>query len=146
MACPHSTAAEVSSSGRRRVLEGLHVLVVDDEDGPRELFRDVLELAGAHVSVAASARAALAVVERDVPDVLVTDIMMPGQDGYWLINAVRNFREASGRRHPRALALTGDGRRHPRARAVAAGFDAQLSKPVGIETLCEAVARLAGRY
>jgi len=145
MACPHSIAAEVSSR-RKGVLDGLHVLVVDDEEDPRELFRDVLELAGAHVSVAASAREALAIVEREVPDVLVTDIMMPNEDGYWLIDAVRALRESTGRRHPRALALTGGGRTHPRARAVAAGFDAQLGKPIGIETLCEAVARLAGRY
>jgi CheY-like chemotaxis protein len=144
MACPQSAAAEVSR--RKGVLDGVHVLVVDDEEDPRELFRDVLELAGAHVSVADSARAALAIVERDVPDVLVTDIMMPNEDGYWLIDAVRAFRATTGRRHPRALALTGGGRTHPRARAVTAGFDVQLSKPIGIETLCEAVARLAGRY
>src|SRR6266850_1938290 len=104
--------------GRRPMnclLDGVHVLVVDDEEDPRELFRDVLELAGARVSVAASARAALAAIEREVPDVLVSDIMMPSEDGYWLINAVREFRHATGRRHPKALALTGDGRRHSRS-------------------------------
>ena len=128
------------------LLDGVHVLVVDDEEDPRELFRDVLELAGARVSVAASARAALAAIEREVPDVLVSDIMMPSEDGYWLINAVREFRHATGRRHPKALALTGDGRRHSRSHTLDAGFDAQLSKPIGVDTLCGAVARLAGRF
>jgi CheY-like chemotaxis protein len=145
MAGPHSAAHDVST-GRRALLHGVHVLVVDDDEDPRELFRDVLELAGARVSVAASARAALAAIERDVPDIVVSDIMMPNEDGYWLIDAVRAFRGVTGRRHPRALALTGDGRRHSRARTLAAGFDAQLSKPIGVDTLCEAVARLAGRY
>ena len=145
MACVN---APVHGAGaeRRGLLDGVHVLVVDDEDDPRELFRDVLELAGARVSVASSARAALAEIERQVPDVLVSDIMMPNEDGYWLIKAVRAIREQTGRRHPRALAITGDRWRHSRTRAVDAGFDAELCKPIGIEALCEAVARLAGRY
>jgi len=145
MACANASAHDAGAE-RRGLLDGVHVLVVDDEDDPRELFRDVLELAGAHVSVASSARAALAAIEDHVPDVLVTDIMMPSEDGYWLIEAVRAIRDATGRRHPRALAITGDRWRHPRSRAVDAGFDAELTKPIGIETLCETVARLAGRY
>src|SRR5205823_1700535 len=73
----------------KRPLDGVHVLVVDDERDPRELFRDVLVLAGARVTMAASARDALAAIEHDPPEVLVSDIMMPGEDGYWLIDAVR---------------------------------------------------------
>jgi hypothetical protein len=67
----------------------LHVVVVDDEEGPRALFSDILAMVGARVTVASSAREALAIIERDRPDVLVSDIMMPGEDGYWLIKAVR---------------------------------------------------------
>jgi CheY-like chemotaxis protein len=138
-------AARPATRDPRELLHGLHVLIADDEEGPRELFRDVLEIAGARVTVAASARAALAAIERDVPDVLVSDIMMPGEDGYWLIEAVRAL-PTEGRRRLRALAITGDPRHHSRERVRAAGFDAHLSKPVGVDILCVAVARLAGRF
>jgi CheY-like chemotaxis protein len=125
------------------ILEGVLVVVVDDEDDPRALFRDVLELAGARVTVASSARAALEAIEREMPDVLVSDIMMPDEDGYWLINAVRALPSGTGR--PRALAITGDPRRNSRDQVLRAGYDAHLSKPVGVDVLCAAVARLAGR-
>lgn len=125
-------------------LDGVHIVVVDDEEDPRALFRDVLEEAGARVTAASSARDALAVIERDSPDVLVSDIMMPNEDGYWLIDAVRAL-PSKGRRCPRALAITGDPQRHSWGRVRAAGFDAHLSKPVGVDVLCSEVARLAAR-
>jgi CheY-like chemotaxis protein len=125
-------------------LEGVHVVVVDDDHDARMLFCDVLELAGARVTTASSARAALAAIEREVPDVLVSDIMMPIEDGYWLIQAVREL-PLRGHRRPRALALTGDFTRHPRDRALRAGYDAHLGKPVSVDVLCAAVARLAAR-
>jgi len=126
-------------------LHGLHVLVVDDEQSPRELFRDVLALAGARVTVAASARQALAVIERDVPDVLVSDIMMPGEDGYWLIENVHTRAKSNGGGRPRAVAVTGDPVKHSRDRALRAGFDAHLGKPVDVDVLQATVGRLAGR-
>ena len=125
-------------------LDGIRVVVVDDEEGPRTLFREVLALEGAQVTAVSSAREALAAIQRDLPDVLVSDITMPNEDGYWLIAAVTALQLAHGR--PRALALTGDSRRHSRLRVFGAGFHAHLSKPVGTETLCETVARLAGRF
>jgi CheY-like chemotaxis protein len=128
-----------------RLLDGVHVLVVDDEALPRALFHDVLELAGARVTVAASAREALESIERDVPDVVVSDIMMPHQDGYWLIAALQAVRARTGGR-PRAVAITGDPRRHSPERTRQAGFDAHLTKPMGVDELSAAVASLAGRF
>jgi CheY-like chemotaxis protein len=126
------------------VLKGVRVVVVDDEDDPRALFSEVLEMAGARVAVASSAREALALIEREVPDVLVSDIMMPGEDGYWLIKAVRLL-QSEGSRRIRALAITGDPVLHARDRVLRAGYDAHIGKPMGVDALCALVARLAGR-
>ena len=89
-------------------LEGIRVVVVDDEDGPRTLFRVVLELQGSQVTAVSSARDALDAMKREIPDVLVSDIMMPNEDGYWLIAAVAALRLTHGR--PRALARFAAGR------------------------------------
>jgi len=118
------------------------VLVVDDDAGPRQLFRDVLEVAGARVTVAPSARLALAAIQCEVPDVLVSDIMMPEQDGYWLIRAVRGLASEHGGRIP-ALAITGDPGQHTPERALAEGFNAHLPKPFNVRELAATVARLA---
>ena len=144
MVCLDSAPLDAPPNSRG-LLDGIHVLVVDDEPDPRALFRDVLEEAGARVTAVPSAREAIAAMERELPDVLVSDIMMPNEDGYWLIEAVRALRRDGGRR-PRALAITGDSRRHSRTRVLTAGYDAHLGKPVGVDTLCVAVARLAGRF
>jgi CheY-like chemotaxis protein len=119
----------------------VRVVVVDDEDRVRDLFRDVLQVAGAGVRAATSAREALAFIEEQMPDVLVSDVMMPHEDGYWLIAALR----ALGPRRPRTLAVTGDPRRHSRDEVLRAGYDAFLSKPIGTDLLTATVARLAGR-
>ena len=138
-----TTGSPASAVGRPRgPLNGLHVLVVDDDAGPRQLFRDVLEVAGARVTVAPSARLALAAIQCDVPDVLVSDIMMPEHDGYWLIRSVRELASEHGGRVP-ALAVTGDPGQHSRERALAAGFNAHLPKPINVRELAATVARLA---
>lgn len=125
-----------------RKLEGLTVLVVDDDPGPLELYREVLTMAGARVRVATSARAALLMVQQEVPDAIVSDIMMPGEDGYWLIRSLRELPPAQGGRVP-ALAVTGDPVRHSAARARQAGYDDHLPKPVQISVFSATVARLA---
>jgi two-component system, chemotaxis family, CheB/CheR fusion protein len=122
-----------------RKLEGLTVLVVDDDPGPLELYREVLTLAGARVRVATSARAALLMAQEETPDAVVSDIMMPGDDGYWLIRALR---ELPGNRIP-ALAVTGDPVRHSKERVCQAGFDDHLAKPVQVVEFSATVARLA---
>ena len=140
-----TTGGPEAAPGRPRgPLTGLHVLVVDDDAGPRQLFRDVLEVAGARVTVAPSARLGLAAIQCDVPDVLVSDIMMPEHDGYWLIRSVRELSAEHGGRVP-ALAITGDPNQHSRARALAEGFDAHLPKPINVRELSATVARLASR-
>src|SRR5262245_47696552 len=142
LARPTNGSPESPVGRPRGLLNGLHVLVVDDDAGPRQLFRDVLELAGARVTVAPSARLALAAIQCAVPDVLVSDIMMPEHDGYWLIRAVRALANEHGGRIP-ALAVTGDHGQHSRARALAEGFNAHLPKPINVRELVAAVERLA---
>ena len=144
LACATTESPESAVGRPRGPLSGLHVLVVDDDAGPRLLFRDVLEVAGARVTVAPSARLALAAIQCEVPDVLVSDIMMPEHDGYWLIRAVRELASEHGGRIP-ALAITGDPGQHSRERALAAGFNAHLPKPINVRELAATVARLASR-
>ena len=130
--------AHACAEGR---LTGVRVVVVDDEHHIRDLFTEALRMAGADVRAAASAREALALVEQEMPQVLISDIMMPREDGYWLIAAIR----ALGPRRPRTIAITGDARKHPRDELLRAGYDAHLAKPIPMETLTATVARLAGR-
>jgi CheY-like chemotaxis protein len=125
-----------------RKLDGLTVLVVDDDPAPLELYREILTLAGARVRVATSARAALLMVQQEVPDAVVSDIMMPGEDGYWLIRALRDLPVEQGGRIP-ALAVTGDPGSHSRERTRQAGYDGHLAKPVQVAEFSATVARLA---
>ena len=87
---------------------GLHVLVVDDDADARELFRPVLEYGGALVTVVATAADALRTLQRVTPDVLVSDIAMPHENGYWLIREVRALGEVKRHRLP-AIAITAHG-------------------------------------
>ena len=127
---------------RSQRLEGLSVLIVDDDPAPLELYREILTLAGARVRVATSARAAVLLVQQEIPNVVVSDIMMPGEDGYWLINTLRELPAELGGRVP-ALAVTGDPARHSRQRTREAGYDCHLAKPVQIAEFSATVARLA---
>ena len=138
MVCLESGKLEVRPSGP---LSGVRVVVVDDEQDVRDLFTDMLQLAGADVRAACSAREALGLIEAQMPHTVVSDVMMPHEDGYWLIAALR----AMGPRRPRALAITGDPRVHSRDALLRAGYDAFLSKPVSVDALTATVARLAGR-
>lgn len=118
------------------VLAGVPILLVDDDADARELFQHVLERVGARVTVAASASAALAAIERAPPTVLVSDIGMPGLDGYDLVQAVRSRTDL----RIAALALTAFARPDDRARAIAEGYDAHLAKPVDPDAFVAAVA------
>jgi two-component system CheB/CheR fusion protein len=130
-------------SDRFAALPGLRVLVVDDETDTRELLRTVLEECGAKVTVAASVEAALAALEGATPDVIVSDIQMPGRDGYDLIREVR----ALGSRLAAvpALALTAHARMQDREHAMSAGYQLHLSKPIEPADLVFSVATLASR-
>ncbi len=127
---------------RLPVLEGLCVLVVDDQADARESVTAVLEERGAHVVVVASAAEALEAIERYRPQVLVSDIGMPGEDGYELIRKVRALRPEEGGRIP-AAALTAYARIEDRAQALQAGYQIHVPKPVDPAALIAVVARLA---
>ena len=126
---------------RGGVLEGLltgaNIVVVDDDDDTRELLQSVFESAGATVRMAASAEEAFTACIEDRPDALVTDIAMPGQDGYGLI---QQLQAALGADVPRAIvALTAFAGARDRDRAAEAGFARHISKPFDPEELVRAV-------
>ncbi|HEY1053379.1 MAG TPA: PAS domain S-box protein [Prosthecobacter sp.] len=116
-------------------LEKLSVLVVDDEEDARNLLALVLTKAGASVRTAGSVKQALQLWQEAVPQVLISDIGMPGEDGYALIRAIRALPESQGRHVP-AIALTAYTRTEDRIKAIAAGFQMHISKPAdGLELL-----------
>jgi signal transduction histidine kinase/ActR/RegA family two-component response regulator len=122
-------------------LDGLRVLVVDDEPDGRELVTTLLESSGAQVQTAASVSEALAVLERSPVDLLVSDIGMPEEDGYALIRAVR-ARERGNTNLP-AVALTAYAREEERTKALEAGFQVHVAKPFDPPELLSRIADLA---
>ncbi|HEY8073840.1 MAG TPA: response regulator [Labilithrix sp.] len=121
-------------------LGGTHVLVVEDDPDGNELITTILERYGARVTSVATAAKALEALEAEPPDVLVSDIGLPDADGMELIRQVRERPE--GQDLP-AIALTAYASRQDAAKAISAGFDAHVAKPVQPATLGGAVARLA---
>jgi len=122
-------------------LRGVRVLVVEDDADEREFLVALLGAAGADVRSASSANEALATLAWWQPGVLVSDIGLPGGDGYGLIKAVRRLPEAA--RVP-AAAVTGQAAPEDRRRAMRAGFQAHLAKPVDPDRLIRVIAGLAG--
>ena len=125
-------------------LKGIKVLLVDDEPDARNLLKRLLEQCDAIVATASSTEEAIRLFETLKPDVLVSDIGMPIRDGYDLIRMVRSLSPERGGKTP-ALALTAFARSEDRTRAMLAGFDVHVAKPVEPNELCAVVARLAGR-
>jgi CheY-like chemotaxis protein len=123
-------------------LNGLKILVVDDEADGRELLHFMLSQSGATVIAVESVKEALTIMHRFLPDILISDIGMPVQDGYALIHQIRSLE--SGKRVA-ALALTAYASSDEHNRTKAAGFDAYLCKPVEPAKLVKTVERLAGR-
>ena len=125
-------------------LDGLLILVVDDEEDTRQLLVQSLTFHGATVISADSVKNALAQIEEKNPDVLVSDIGMPGEDGYSLIRKVRALPDDQQRNMP-AIALTAFTRAQDRMRALATGFQNHVSKPVEPDELATVIASLTGR-
>jgi CheY-like chemotaxis protein/anti-sigma regulatory factor (Ser/Thr protein kinase) len=125
-------------------LSGVDVLVVEDEPDARELIRTMLEQLGAGVVTASSAREGLAALDRGPLDVLLSDIEMPGMDGYSFMRAVRERPVERGGRIP-AAALTAYARPEDRDAALRAGFQLHVPKPVQPAELAAVVSSLAGR-
>jgi signal transduction histidine kinase/CheY-like chemotaxis protein len=137
-------SAAVASLPATVRLEGIRVLVADDEPDGARLAEAILEEAGAQVRSCSTAAEALDVFLRWRPDVLVSDIEMPGEDGYSLIRKVRGLAASEGGRTP-AVALTAYGRPLDRKRALAAGYSMHVPKPVDPGELTAIVASVVGR-
>jgi signal transduction histidine kinase len=133
------TAAAAAS-----VLRGVRVLVVDDDPDSLELVATVLRASGAAVTLATSAPDAFGVIQAELPDVLVSDIGMPGQDGYELVRRVRALAREAGGRTP-SMALSAFASEGDRKRAIAAGFTVHVAKPLDPPELVRVVAELAAR-
>ena len=141
---PSAVPANASVPAAGPSLRGVRVLVVDDEPDARALLRRLLEDCDAVVSTAASAAEALERLTAQTPDVLVSDIGMPGEDGYALIGRIRALGPERGGEVP-AVALTAYARPEDRTKAVLAGYQHHAAKPVEPAELVTLVASLAGR-
>jgi CheY-like chemotaxis protein len=133
-------ASRPAADGTR--LDGASVLVVDDEVDARELFASILETAGAVVFAAASAASAVRLLDTEDIDVLISDIEMPGEDGYELLKRAAATRQGQNRTPLPAIAVTAYARAADRRRALEAGFQLHLAKPVEPSELVAAVASL----
>lgn len=133
------------------LLRHLHVLVVEDNDDARDLIQMILEEAGAEVTAVVSAEEALSALEQERPDVLVSDIGLPGEDGYALIRKVRMSGAERGGDIP-AIAVTAWASAADRDRATSAGYQVHIAKPFDATTLIETIrsvvprARTLSRY
>ena len=126
-------------------LWGMRVLVVDDEEDARRLLVVVLEQCKASVRTCASVSEALAEVDEWEPDVIVSDIEMPGEDGYTLIRKLRTMEADRGGRRIPAVALTAHARAEDRMRALSSGYQMHVPKPVEPAELAVVIASLASR-
>ncbi len=141
-AVPRLKARVERASVDPAALNGLRILVTDDDRATREAIADMLEQMGADVRLARSAADAMAAIEEFHPELLLCDIAMPGEDGYAFIRRLRGLRAGPSRTIP-ALAFTALARDEDREQALASGFQMHLAKPVDIDRLTEAVLALA---
>ena len=142
MLAERRSAASMDARPPARRLDAISILIVDDDADGRNLTSLVLTEAGASVNAVASARAARQVLEEERPDVLVSDIGMPDEDGYVLIRQIREHEAEHGGFLP-AIALTGYARAEDRTRVLAAGFQVHVPKPFDPAELTAAIAALA---
>lgn len=125
-------------------LDGLRILVVEDDADTRELLKTILQRCGATVRTVESSNAALAEMTHAIPDLLISDIGMPGENGYDLIKKIRSLEPEQGGRVP-AVALTAYAGPADRRRALLAGFQTHLAKPVEPDELLAVVASLSNQ-
>jgi CheY-like chemotaxis protein len=149
-ALPNATPTDASENSEVRItatralepLTGMRILVVEDDPDALELLAMLLEQSGAEVATADTAAAAMAELDRSVPDVILCDITMPDQDGYEFIRAVRQRPRERGGAVP-AAALTAHARAEDRRASLAAGFQGHLTKPVDPSDLARFLAAMA---
>jgi CheY-like chemotaxis protein len=140
-AVPVARPADSAPPGAAAPLQGVQLLVVDDDQDALDMLSLLLGEAGASVRTATSAAEALTLLRWIRPDVLLSDLAMPDEDGYSLIRSLRALERPSGRRTP-AVALTAYVRVQDRARAVDAGFDVFVEKPVDPDELLSVIGGL----
>lgn len=115
-------------------LPGLKILLVDDNRSASHMMSRLLTMLGQEVHVADCGQAALTQLPQIVPDLVISDVAMPGMSGYDL---ARKIRELDLPSRPYLVAITGYGQESDRHEALSAGFDRHLTKPVGVDTLRE---------
>jgi signal transduction histidine kinase/ActR/RegA family two-component response regulator len=143
-AVPDARAANGDGADRdAQALGGLRLLIVEDDVDARDLLVHLLEQAGASVAAAGSAADALGMLDALRLDLVISDIGMPGQDGYQLIEEIRSSGGVNA--SVPALAVTAYAGAQDRARALAAGFQGHVGKPVKTEELLAAIRRAVGR-
>jgi CheY-like chemotaxis protein len=135
---------EESSTSNLLSLAGVRVLLVEDKADARDLITMMLAQDGAEVRTAVSATEALATCDEWRPDILISDIGMPEEDGYTLMKKLR-ARESERGGHIPAIALTAYARREDRLRALSVGYESHVPKPVDPIDLVAAVASLTNR-
>lgn len=128
-----------------QALNGVRVLIVEDDADTLAMLTLLLQQSGAEVIVATSAAEGLEFLKINMPDVIVSDISMPGEDGYSLIRKIRALRPEEGGQTP-AVALTAYAKTEDRVRALSAGFQQHIAKPVEPIEMITVVANLAGRF
>jgi CheY-like chemotaxis protein len=140
----YDVSAEKILSGTEPVLEGLKILIVDDEADTLDMLTIALEQYKGEVKAATSVAEALETFVQWEPDILVSDIGMPGEDGYDLIRRIRSIKKELEKKVP-AIALTAYSRSEDRIKALSAGFQMHLSKPIDPAELAAVIASLTGR-
>ena len=141
---PGESEAPKDSLVSRELLNGLHILIVDDDEDTLELMATALSSRQANVTAVSSADEALDAFKTSRPDVVVTDIAMPEEDGYGLIANLRELEQNQTDSTP-AIAITAYAKEEDRLRALSSGFQLYLAKPIEITDLVSAVARAARR-
>jgi CheY-like chemotaxis protein len=126
----------------RLILQGLHVLAVEDDRDSQLLLVHALRFAGARVTAVSTALEALRLVQIVTPDVLVSDIAMPAMDGHGLIRRIRSLPGPLTRSDLPAIALSAFSSPEDRRRTLESGFDEHLAKPVDLEELVHAITRI----
>jgi CheY-like chemotaxis protein len=129
------------SASEVQQLRGMRLLVVDDDADNREMLAMTLEHCGARVATAGSVAEALRILEEERPQVLISDIGLPDEDGFSLMRKVRALPTSRGGDIP-AIALTGHGAEEDRAQTRGAGFHAHLTKPVAPEEMLAVIVRV----
>jgi CheY-like chemotaxis protein len=125
-------------------LKGVHVLLVEDDADSRELIKTMLQYCGALVTAVGSAKDGMSTLHRVQADLLLSDLAMPEEDGYWLIGQVRALPPSQGGSIP-AIAITAHGYTHGVDRTLSAGFQGHLQKPIDPWELARTIGDLIGR-